>query len=48
MEERAMLATHKTHCEQFNTFGGILMLSAWGFCDGDWFFPVPLDGLSAG
>jgi F0F1-type ATP synthase assembly protein I len=31
MEERAMLATHKTHCEQFNTFGGILMLSAWGF-----------------
>jgi F0F1-type ATP synthase assembly protein I len=26
-----MLATHKTHLEQFNTFAGILMLSAWGF-----------------
>lgn len=26
----AMIATHKTNGEQFNTFSGILMLSAWG------------------
>jgi F0F1-type ATP synthase assembly protein I len=27
-----MLATtHKTHGDQFNTFGGIMMLSAWAF-----------------
>jgi hypothetical protein len=26
-----MLATHKTQLEQFNSFGSILMLSAWGF-----------------
>ncbi len=26
-----MLAIHKAHLEQFNTLGGILMLSAWGF-----------------
>jgi F0F1-type ATP synthase assembly protein I len=26
-----MLATHKTHQEQFNNFGAILMLSAWAF-----------------
>ena len=27
----AMLATHKTHQEQFNNFSTILMLSAWSF-----------------
>jgi hypothetical protein len=26
-----MQATHKPQFEQFTTFGGILMLSAWGF-----------------
>ena len=26
-----MLATHKTHQEQFNSLGSILMLSAWAF-----------------
>ena len=26
-----MLATHKTHHEQFNNVGTILMLSAWSF-----------------
>ena len=26
-----MLATHKTHQEQFNNIGTILMLSAWSF-----------------
>ena len=26
-----MLATHKTHQEQFKNFGTILMLSAWSF-----------------
>ena len=26
-----MLATHKTHQEQFNNVGTILMLSAWSF-----------------
>ena len=26
-----MLATPKTHQEQFNNFGAILMLSAWSF-----------------
>jgi F0F1-type ATP synthase assembly protein I len=26
-----MIATHKTHQEQFTNFGTILMLSAWSF-----------------
>lgn len=26
-----MFTTHKTHQEQFNNFGTILMLSAWSF-----------------